>query len=159
MSELKDFFGASVGAAAALIGLLFVAITLAPEAIFGAGAEARLRGRAVGAFNAFGNVFFVSLAALLPTRAAPTATAVVAFLSLCQCLNNALQMRRLFPELRDWRNFGAISAAIFAVELLVAIRLRFGAAQPLTLAYILLGLYAYALGSSWELLGAHRSRK
>ncbi len=154
MSELKDFFGASVGAGAALIGLLFVAITLAPEAIFGTGAEARLRGRAVSAFNAFGNVFFVSLAALLPKGAAPTAIAVVAFLSLCQCISNALQMRRLFPDLRGWRNLGVISAAIFALELLVALRVHFGAGQPLTLAYVLLGLYAYALGSSWELLGA-----
>ena len=61
-----DFFVASSGASAALIWLLFVAIAVEPGRIVGEDAPAEPRAVASGAFTAFANVFFVSLAGTWP---------------------------------------------------------------------------------------------
>jgi hypothetical protein len=153
VNELKDFFGASVGAAAALIGLLFVAITIAPDKVFGRGAQSEKRGQAIGAFVALGNVFFVSLAGLLP-RSAPQVIIVLALISMSQILREGRTMARLFPERRGWRRFGLISFGIYLLELLIATRLLARAGNPEGIVFTVLGLYAYALGTSWSLLGA-----
>lgn len=153
MTDFKDFFAASVGAAAALIGLLFVAVSLRLEKIFGAGAIQTMRGSAVAAFIALGNVFFVSLAALMP-RLAPQAIVVIAVVSILQVRRASAAMSRLYPSLRGWRRFGVISMAIYLLELVIAVRLTRNVGHPEGLVYTVLGLYAYALGVSWDLLGA-----
>jgi hypothetical protein len=151
--DFKDFFAASVGAAAALIGLLFVAVSLRLEKIFGAGAIQTMRGSAVAAFIALGNVFFVSLAALMP-RLAPQAIVAIALISILQILKASATMSRLYPSLRGWRRFGLISTVIYVLELVIALRLTLNVGHPEGVVYTVLGLYGYALGVSWDLLGA-----
>jgi len=90
---------ASVGAAAALMGLLFVAVTFAADYISGAGADMNKRGEAIEAFFALANVFFVSLAALLP-RNAEQVIAIFAVLSIYNIAREGEAMRRRFPDLR-----------------------------------------------------------
>jgi cytosine/uracil/thiamine/allantoin permease len=153
LKELHDFFVASVGAAAALMGLLFVAVSIAPEKIFGAPASAAQRGDAERAFTAFGNVFFVSLVALIPRGALP-AIAVVAVIAMAQIVSTAVRMKRRFPSEINWRNIGLISLAIYAFEFVAALQVQAGTRRPETIVYIAIGLYAYALGTSWSLLGA-----
>jgi hypothetical protein len=157
MNELKDFFGASVGAASALIGLLFVAITLAPEKVFGPSADSQKRGQAIGAFIALANVFFVSLAALIPDATA-LVVIVVALIAIYQIVRESITMARAFPELRGWHRFGLIALCIYALELALAVRLATKTGHPRGLVYTVLGLYGYALGTSWSLLGAHESK-
>jgi carbon starvation protein CstA len=153
LKELHEVFVASVGAAAALIGLLFVAVSIAPEKIFGSTASAAQRGDAERAFTALGNVFFVSIVALIP-RAPLQSIAVVAVLGMVQIVATALQMKRRFPGEISWRNIGLISLAIYAFEFVSALQAQAGTRQPETIVYIVIGLYAYALGTSWKLLGA-----
>ena len=153
MSELKDFFAASVGAAAALMGLLFVAVTVAPEKISGAGADMNKRGEALGAFFALANVFFVSIAALLP-RHAEQAIMIFAVVAIFNIARESEAMRRQFPDLRGRRRFGLISLAIYVLELGIAVRLSMKVnPDSLGLVYTVLGLYSYALTTSWRLLG------
>src|SRR5258708_6825442 len=57
-----NFFLASAGAGAALVGLLFVAVSVAPEQPFAPGSAPERRGVATAAFIALANAFFVSLA-------------------------------------------------------------------------------------------------
>jgi hypothetical protein len=64
---LIRYFAAASAAAGALIGLLFVAISLRPESIFGDNADATARRLAESSFTGLVNVFFVSLVALVPT--------------------------------------------------------------------------------------------
>jgi hypothetical protein len=65
-SEYKDFFLGSVTVAGALIGLLFVAVSVNPTGVSAEGAP-RLRVRATSALAALVNALFVSLLALLPS--------------------------------------------------------------------------------------------
>jgi hypothetical protein len=153
VSELHDLFSASVGASAALIGLLFVAISLGPEKVFGAVADPGRRADAVGAFTALANIFFVSLAGLIP-HASLIAIAIIAVISILRIVNADVTMMRLFPGRRNWREFGLLSIALYVLEALFAVRRASHGGPPDDLIYLLLALYSYALGVAWKLLGA-----
>jgi hypothetical protein len=63
---LTNFFSASVGASAALLGLLFVSISISPEAKISATASTEKRIGAYSALISLTNAFIISLVALLP---------------------------------------------------------------------------------------------
>jgi hypothetical protein len=153
VSELHDLFSASVGASAALIGLLFVAISLGPEKIFGALADPGQRADAVGAFTALANIFFVSLTGLIPHVSVVTFE-LIALLSIARIVSADVTMVRLFPGHRNWRDFGIISIGLYGLEALFAARHASSGGAPVDLIDLLLGLYSYALGVAWKLLGA-----
>jgi hypothetical protein len=154
MSQLQNFFGASVGAAAALVGLLFVAITMAPERIFGPSADVARRVQASRAFIALGNVFFVSLAALIPDTGAYVIV-IIALLSMVQTVREGIRIHRFEPTFRVWRSFGFTSLAIYALQLFIAGRMELHLAVQNQLVYVILGLYFYSLTAAWTLLGGH----
>jgi hypothetical protein len=154
LAEFHDFFAASVGAAAALVGLLFVAISLAPERTFGANADSLRRANAERAFTALGNVFFVSLAALLP-RSSIGAIAVIALLAIVQRAQVAVSGWRKRSGSYNWREAGLISLGIYGFELVLAIRILIGGDVHDGIVWVMFGLYAYALGASWGLMGAN----
>jgi hypothetical protein len=64
--ELSNFFLATAGAGAALIGLLFVAVSIAPEQIATRRAPLERQAVAASTFTALVNAFFISLGALFP---------------------------------------------------------------------------------------------
>lgn len=157
MEGLHDFLVASVGAAGALIGLLFVAISIAPENIFGPDADPAWRADATGAFTALTNIFFVSLGGLVP-KAGPTIVLVVALLGIVQIVLEGARLRREYPQISGGRPFGLISLAIFAIEALFAGRVVLGHQTADGIVYTVLGIYAYALGTAWTLLGGRHWR-
>ena len=63
---LTNFFSASVGASAALLGLLFVSISISPEAKITATASIEKRTGAYSALVSLTNAFIISLVALIP---------------------------------------------------------------------------------------------
>jgi hypothetical protein len=156
LAEYHDFYVASVGAAAALIGLLFVAVSIAPEKTFGESADRKRRGDAERAFTALVNIFFVSLAALLP-HSSLGAIAVMAALGLLQAARLAFDAFRTRGERIPWTELGLLSVGIYALELWLAIRMLRGSDTE-GLVWVVFGLYSYALSTSWGLLGS-RDRK
>jgi hypothetical protein len=155
LSEYHDFFGASVGAAAALIGLLFVAVSIAPERTFGESADRLRRADAERAFAALGNIFFVSLAAVLP-HSSLQSIAVIAALTLIQVARLAFIAWRTRGDTYPWTQLGLISVVIYAFQLSLAVRMLLGGDIHDGLIWVVFGLYSYALGTSWGLLGAER---
>ncbi len=155
------FLTASTQASAALIGLLFVAISLAPDRVFGRQAEAHRQAQALSAFTALANIFFISFATLIPnTPIGPIVTAI-ALVAVIQTLG-------LLALVRSWRTQGVLrrsvllffgSAAIYGGELALGIQLWLSPADADALSgllQVLLGAYAVGLGRAWELLGAPR---
>ena len=63
---LTNFFIASVGAGAALLGLLFVSVSISPDEKISANASIEKRIGAYGALASLTNAFIISLAALIP---------------------------------------------------------------------------------------------
>lgn len=154
LRDLHDLFAASVGAAAALIGLLFVAVSVDPDKIFGSNAQLKRRSDAERAFTALGNIFFVSLSALL-TRNVRTTLVMIACLAIVQSLRLGWVRLRLAAGWSAWLNFGIISVCIYIFELVAALGLNTNEASVDRIVYIVFGLYGYALGTSWGLLSVN----
>jgi hypothetical protein len=64
--EYREFFIASAGAAAALIGLLFVAVSVSPDQARQATTRVQFQSRASAALLVFTNALVISLSALVP---------------------------------------------------------------------------------------------
>lgn len=157
----QNFVVASTQASAALIGLLFVAITLAPERVFGEQAEAGRQARALSAFTALANIFFISFSMLIPDVNVGLVVTAVAAVSTLQTLGLLLVVRHWHAEGVLWRSLFLFlgSLAIYAGEISVGIQIWTKPASPGALTGILellLGAYAIGLGRAWELLGAPR---
>ncbi len=161
-AEFHDFLVASTQASAALTGLLFVAITLAPERVFGGQAEAGRQARAMSAFTALANIFFISFTLLIPGVVGGVVVMSIAGLAILQTIG-------LLPLLRSWHAEGVLwrslvllagSLAVYGGEVSVgyALDMHPGSRSALSgVLELLVGAYAIGLGRAWELLGAPRT--
>jgi hypothetical protein len=157
----QSFLSASVQASAALIGLLFVSISIAPERVFGGTAESRRQAQALSAFTALANVFFISFFSLIPNISLGPIITGIAGVAVLQTLGLLLLLPQWRREhaLRRGLFLFLLSAVIYGGEIEVGISLWI---KPLDsgaltgLLEILLGAYAIGLGRAWELLGARR---
>ena len=161
-AEFQPFFTASTAASAALIGLLFVSVSIAPDRVFGSRSESMRQAQALSAFSALANVFFISFGALMPTAPAGVIVTIVSIPAVLQTLS-------LLSLLSQWRAENALgrglllflaSAAVYGYELALGIQLWMSPSNTGVLSNLLnvmLGAYAIGLGRAWELLGAPRS--
>lgn len=161
-AEFQTFFLASAGASAALIGLLFVGVSIAPERVFGDQADHRRQAQAISAFSALANVFFISMASLIPRITLGAVVTIVAAVSALQLLGLLVRVpQRISNPIEALR--GAVlflaSAAIYGAELFLGMILwsRSGDTGAVDgLLQVILGAYAIGLGRAWQLLGAPR---
>jgi hypothetical protein len=157
---LRDFFTASSSVAGALIGLLFVAISVSAERLARESAETQIhRVRASAALTAFANALVVSMFALIPgQKIGPTAVAV-SIVGLVFVLASLLSMLRL--RMVRWSGIGD---ALFLVGLATAlvVQLTQGLdvmAQPRdtdavqTIAVLVVVCALIGIARSWELIG------
>lgn len=160
--EFLNFFGASTGAGAALVGLLFVAVSLAPEQIVTRRAPLERRAVAGSAFTALINAFFISLVALIPHFNFGTLIVPISSLSLLTSLLQAwslLRLRKGWQSLLRRAILVCLSLGLYGLELrngvgLITDPTQVGFVYGLLLT--LLGIFAIGLTRAWELLGAHR---
>ena len=160
--DFQPFLTASVAASSALIGLLFVSVSIAPERVFGGESDPRKQAQAISAFSALGNVFFISIASLIPGILLGVVVAAVAMASSLQLIGLLFRVRRMGADpitaVRGVILF-VVSASIYGTELYLGIVLwGHPASTPalIGLLEVLLGAYAIGLGRAWQLLGAPR---
>jgi hypothetical protein len=159
-NEFHDVFEAIAEVAGTLIGLLFVAISVAGERVTGEQDEAQAhRVRASAALSAFSNSLMIALFALVP-GVGPGLTAftlaVLGLLFVAGSLLSLLRVRKTQTgQLRDGLFLGGL-AAIFVVQLVAGLEVHdhpghHGPVQ--TLAILAIVCFVFGVARAWELIG------
>ena len=158
-----SFLVASTQASAALIGLLFVAVSIAPERVFGAGAESTRKAMALSSFTAMANIFFVSFGSLIPDLTFGIMVVVAGAVAMSQTVS-------LLSLLGSWRQESnlvrgvalfAVSLGVYGYEIVIGLQLLYGTSNNAlftALEALMLGIFSIGLARAWELLGAPHSR-
>ena len=154
----SNYFLASTGASAALIGLLFVAISLAPEHTVGTRASAWRHAQATSAFTALLNAFFVSLVALIPNTNLGYTAAVMGAIGIFNTLTLARNVSSEHLSLGNVHRATLLvgSLVLYVWELWFAVELLTRSRDPSSvdgLSYLLLGAYGVGAARAWGLLG------
>ena len=159
-ADFHDFFAAIAAVSGALIGLLFVAVSLAPERTVGGAATAVAKATAGLAFLAFTNTLVVSLLALIPGEHVGVAAVVMAGWSISATLALSAQIfvrRRAQAPGWRWVGLSAASLLVFGVQLASGIAILATPDDRSAVTWIsVIGVVLSAIGiaRAWELLGA-----
>ena len=166
VGHYEDFFIASAGASAAILGLLVVAVSV----VNADDGDPRTRENrtvlAGSAFVALIDIFFVSIMALtggsVDLGLSSLAMAVVGLLATRQLIPRAKRAGNFSRGFRARRlnvAFASISAVGYPVQLGLAIALlanNQSAALQRALVLVIVALYGSALGRAWEVTGITR---
>jgi heme A synthase len=154
-ADFNGYFAAAAAAAGVLIGLLFVAVSVRPDTVFGDGAPAAGRAQAGSAFISLANCFFVSLVALIPAAGLGAVAVIMSVISLVSIVRMHGRMPR--PELRI--AMLALSLVTYLFQLVIGILLVISPGdhtEVYSMAYLEIALFAVALGRAWGLVqGKH----
>jgi hypothetical protein len=159
-ADFHDFFLSSAGVAGALIGLLFVAISVAAGRLAHAEGSGQLhRIRALAALTSFLNALSVSLFALLPGEKIGLTSLIVAVVGLTFVTASLLSLIRLrqvrWPTVRD-EFFLVGLAATFIYQFIAGLAV---ANQPGdsgsvdTIAILVIVCFLIGISRAWELIG------
>jgi hypothetical protein len=158
--DIHDFFLASAGVAGALIGLLFVAISVSAERLAKAEASAQtLRIRAYAALTAFINALSVSLFALVPGEKigwTAVIVAIVGLLFVAAALLSLIRLRQVsWASLRDGLFLVGL-AVTFVLQMVTGVTVvqRPGDSGSVnTIAILVVVCFLVGISRAWELIG------
>ena len=161
MNSYNDFFAGSATVAGALIGLLFVALSIQPERNRD---ERSVEHRAVAgtAFTALLDALFVSLIGLQPGAGLQYGAVIFGALGLISSVNlsRRIWLVRGQVELsRRWSTFMGFIIVMYAAQLIVGLWPHMStASQSSYTAAFIYAMFSVGIGRSWELLGMQRDR-
>ena len=168
IAPYEDFFVASTGASAAILGLLVVAVSVVNTDDADATTRERRTVLAGSAFVTLVDVFFVSIVALTGgplvlgfTSLAMGTVGLLATRWLIPRAKRAGNFSRSFPTRRLNIAFATISVGGYSVQLALAIALvtdARSAALERALVLVIVVLYGSALGRAWEVTGITRRK-
>jgi hypothetical protein len=162
LPAFTSFFATSASAGAALVGLLFVAVSIAPHETVKASAPIERQATSASAFTALINAFFISLGALIPGSNVGIVTLLMGVLGLLNTLSLTRRLVFPWPGLNALMRRGPLVAAgliIYGYEMYFAILLLVTPSDrgPLYgLMGLLIGVYGLGIVRAWQLLGAKR---
>jgi hypothetical protein len=160
--DFTTFFLASAGAGAALVGLLFVAVSVNPGRNAGLSAPPERQAVSASAYTALINAFFISLVSLISSDSLGGAAIVVGAVSLIATVR---LVGDLFPpHVSRWiyarhAGFLAIGVIIYGLEVVYGWQyLSHGdnVDYAYNIAYLVIAAYGARLTRAWQLLGAKR---
>ena len=155
MASYYPFFGGAATVAGALIGLLFVALSLSPERLRDA-ASLEHQAIAATAFTALVDALFISLIGLQPGSGLRQGAAIFGALGLSSTVGLTLRLwrnRHLAHLSNRWPFFLVVIMAIYAAQLLTGLlpETPAGAAdRTATFVYVMFGV---GIARAWQLLG------
>ena len=156
--SFHDFFSGCATISGALIGLLFVALSVSSEYLKGENARTDHQVRAGAAFSALVNTLVIALFALLPTTDLGTVGIILAAAGL------STTVALIFALAREDRRIGRADLVMFLI-LLVLYGLQLANALELEHAPHMVGLvvnqgelaiafFLFGIARSWQLVGA-----
>jgi hypothetical protein len=158
--DLRDFFVAAAGVAGALVGLLFVAISVSSGRLAATESSAPIhRIRAAAALTAFTNALTVSLFALIPGHKIGSTTVVVGIVGLGFILASLLSLIRLHLLLSRRAREAAFLVGLivmFTFQLIEGLKVN---AHPTdddpvrTIAILVVICFLLGISRAWELIG------
>jgi hypothetical protein len=158
VTSYTQFFSGTATVAGALVGLLFVALSVAPEQIRGTHASVERQAIASTAFTALVDALFVSLIGLEPGGALAYGAVILGTVGLTSSCGLAFRLwRSRYGEAlsRRWPYLLGFIIVVYAVQVISGIVLRTASSEAsasVTFVYILFGV---GIARSWELLGLH----
>ena len=156
--SFHDFFSGCATIAGALIGLLFVAISVSPEKLTGATARTDHQVRAGAAFSALVNTMVIALVALLPGASLGEAGLILAAAGLATTVGLVIVLYREHGKVkRGDATMFLIMFVLYGLQLADAIKLeaaphdvgRISDQGVLAIAFFLFGI-----ARAWQLVGA-----
>jgi hypothetical protein len=156
-----DFFVASAGVAGALIGLLFVALSVARTPETDADRYAH-RYRGASALTAFTNALVVSLFLLMPHVDAGYPVLSVALVGVGFVLRSARELRAARADHHPtWQDVWSLTALLVVFGVQASAGLRFlsdeHATAPIdTVSILIVVCYLIGIARAWEMIGGPR---
>ena len=159
VEPFHEFFLASAGVAGAFIGLLFVAISVAPQRVIGEGADPAHRIRASAALTAFTNALSISLFALIPSVGLGGTTTVVGVAGLLFVVASLLSVVRLRRSTTiSFRDVSFLVGllVIFVSEIIAGVHLieEDQTSAVSSIAILTVVCFLVGIARAWELIGA-----
>jgi len=165
--QFHEFFLGAAGVAGALIGLLFVAISVTPAAASGRAGHVYQQVRAAAAMSMFIDALVVSLLALLPGQYLGNGSTALAVAGLTSTVALVITFARTHDSSRTfWSSartlvlFAAV-LVIYGFQLASALRLNGPAAdngQVSEQATLVIIMFLMGIARAWEIVGATKLR-
>ena len=162
MADFVTYFATMAAVGGTLFGLIFVAISIAPETIVQKDAPIGRQVRAASAYNALLNPLVISLFALIPHNGISNVTVVMSTLGLVSTLFITF---RLLPQSSGWYAHFRDILFILSSFILYGLELYYGVLLLQSnndvsvldnLATLLIVLYIFGIARAWALLGVRQ---